>query len=422
MPLKPGAFIKASEGTMLAINKRRTESSHFGPCLTLVLLVLMFSSVSAQISTSLESPWKGREVFRQKGCNQCHAVYGENGNGGPDLGKQKFYGTYLELAALMWNHFPSMSQKMRQTGYQFTELNSEEMSQLISYLAYFRYLGEPGIEFSGRKLLKSKGCVTCHKFGGVGGDVGPDISAIEDYMAPIKLAEALWNHGPNLLEIFEKHKVKRPEFEDDEIVNLAAGIRSFMSPRRDHPGDFAFGDPVVGYRIAEKKGCMKCHAASADGNNLGPDFTELDLNYSVTQIAGKMWNHGPQMWEVMKRESIAFPVFEKGEIADVIAYIYGLKLKDPPGDTKEGYKILNEKACLTCHSLQGKGARISADLAALGALDSPLAMITAMWNHAPAMHKILQERKMKWQELSGRDMANLYAYLRSFSRSGKTEN
>ncbi|MFQ6113701.1 MAG: c-type cytochrome [bacterium] len=406
---------------MLAKKKRQTKLSYFGAYLVLLILALTFSLVYAQISTSSESPWKGREVFRQKGCNHCHTVYGENGKGGTDLGKNKFYGTYLELAALMWNHFPNMSKRIQKTVYQYPVLNEEEMSHLISYLAYIRYLGEPGIEAKGKRLLKSKGCVSCHKFGGVGGDIGPDISAIKDYMSALKLAEAMWNHGPNMIELFREHDIKRPEFKGNEIVDLAVAIRSFMSPSRVLTRDFVFGDPVKGEKLAAEKGCMRCHAVYGIGGNLGPDFAEIDLNYSVTQIAGKMWNHGPQMWEVMKREGIAIPVFNKIEMADVIAYIYGLKLKDPPGDTKEGYKVVHEKACLSCHSLQGRGAGISEDLATLGATDSPLEMITAMWNHAPAMQEILQERKLKWQELSGLDMANLYAYLRSLSQSEVTE-
>ncbi len=406
---------------MLTNNSLRTKSYYLGSCIIFLLLVFMYVSVYAQINTASDSPWKGREVFQQKGCSQCHAVHGGSGKGGPDLAKEKFYGTYLELAALMWNHFPSMSKRMQKTGYKFRELNNEEMSQLISYLAYFRYLGEPGNESQGKKLLKSKGCVTCHKFGGLGGNIGPDISAIRDYMSPIKLVESLWNHGPHMIEIFREYNVKRPQFKGNEIVHLAAAIRSFMSPERAPSSDFVFGDPVKGKALAEDKGCMRCHSVRGTGGSLGPDFAEIDFEYSVTQIAGKMWNHGPQMWNIMKQENIKFPIFAKGEIADVIAFIYGIKLLDMPGDISEGLRIVDKKNCLSCHSLQGKGAGISIDLSKLSNLDTPLEMITAMWNHAPAMQKLFQERKMKWQELSGRDMSNLYTYLCSLQQNVATE-
>ncbi|NIT61884.1 MAG: c-type cytochrome, partial [Aliifodinibius sp.] len=117
---------------------------------------------------------------------------GKGGKGGPDLGEQKFYGTYLELASLMWNHFPKMFEKMQETGYQFPEFTEEEMSQLIAYISFIRYMGEPGNEYKGKKLLKSKGCMSCHKFGGAGEDIGPDISAKEEYLSPISLLETMW--------------------------------------------------------------------------------------------------------------------------------------------------------------------------------------------------------------------------------------
>ncbi len=138
----------------------------------------------------------------------------------------------------------------------------------------------------------------------------------------------------------------------------------------------------------------------------------MDFNYSITQIAGNMWNHGPKMWEIMREENISFPAFNKGEMADIIAYLYSIKLEDIPGDAEKGSQIVKEKGCLSCHSLQGEGSEIAADLVMLEDMDSPLAMITAMWNHAPAMREKQLEKELKWPEFNGRDMANLYTYLR----------
>ncbi len=406
---------------MTANNRRRPKISHFSPWLVAIFLVFTFGGARAQINTSSEAPWKGRVVFQEKGCTQCHAVFGEKDRAGPDLGKEKFYGTYLEVAALLWNHFPGMSRKMLESGTTFSEFDEQEMSQLISYLAYFRYLGEPGVDFKGKRLLKSKGCVSCHKFGGMGGDIGPDIASFQYYMSPIKLAESLWNHGPGMTELFREHNIKRPEFKGNEIVHLATALRSYMSPTKVSSNDFSFGDPIKGEKLAEEKGCLYCHAVAGTGGSTGPDFTEIDLDYSVTQIAGRMWNHGPAMWEFMENEDIAFPVFEAGGMADVIAYIYGLRLKDAPGDALQGHRIVSAKACLSCHALQGKGADIAGDLAKLDQMDSPLNMIAAMWNHAPAMQDQIQQRKLEWPKLTGRDMANVYAYLDSLAQSAVTK-
>jgi cytochrome c2 len=386
----------------------------------IILVAFIFAtsgmqSVYSQGNSTPESPWKGREVFYNKGCIQCHSIYGKGGEEGPDLGKDKYYGTYLELAALMWNHFPEMFNRMQNTGFQFPQLNKEETGQLIAYLSYIRYMGESGDEQKGRELLKTKGCVNCHKFGGEGGDIGPDFSLKNEYLSPLFLVESIWNHIPDMMEIFEEYEIERPEFEDNEIVDLTSGIQSYMRTNRVPTSAHDLGNPVKGQLLSEKKGCMQCHAIRGKGGDLGPDFTELNLDYSVTQIAGKMWNHGPKMWEIMKREGISFPVFEEGEMADIIAYLYGLKLEDAPGVVDNGHKIIIDKGCLSCHTLQGKGAEISVDLATISELNTPLAMICAMWNHSPAMQKRLLEKNLEWPELNGKNMSDLYAYLRHLS-------
>lgn len=383
----------------------------------LVLLLFYFPSIYAQMDSSEPLHWKGREVFEKKGCIECHSVYNKGGKGGPDLGEQKFYGTYLELASLMWNHFPKMFEKMRETGYEFREFTDKEMSQLIAYISFIRYMGEPGNEYAGKRLLKSKGCTSCHKFGGEGGDIGPDISNKEEYLSPIALLETMWNHGPNMMGIFEKYDIQRPEFKDNEIVDIAVAIRSYMSPTKVPVGSFDIGDPARGKKLTQEKGCLHCHSINGEGKTVGPDFGQMDFNYSITQIAGNMWNHGPKMWEIMKEENISFPTFATGQMADIIAYLYSFKLEDAPGDSEKGLQIVNERGCLSCHSLQGNGGEIAVDLASLDKMDSPLAMITAMWNHAPGMREKQLERKLEWPKFNGKDMANLYAYMRNISES-----
>ena len=48
-------------------------------------------------------------------------------------------------------------------------------------------------------------------------------------------------------------------------------------------------------------------------------------------------------------------------------------------------------------------------------IDSPLDMVTAMWNHAPSMKAEIIVNDRDWPELNGEEMANIYAYLNSLS-------
>ncbi|MEE9190030.1 MAG: c-type cytochrome [Candidatus Neomarinimicrobiota bacterium] len=394
-------------------NKFKRPSGKLSFWFITILVFSMQAIVVAQSDTESRSQYLGKTVFEEKGCEQCHTVFGKGGKGGPDLGEHKFYGTYLELTATMWNHFPKMSKKMRKSKQQFPKFNETEMLQIVDYLSFVRYRGEPGNVFRGRKLLKSRSCTACHKFGGEGGDIGPDISAKQEYISPLQLVEAMWNHGPDMMELFEENDIKRPEFKGNDIVHLSAAIQSHMSPTKVPVNSYSIGDCDNGEMLIEEKGCLHCHSVQGTGGTIGPDFNDVYFNYSVLVIAGKMWNHGPKMWEAMKLENIPIPVFKRGEMCDIIAYMYRLNLEDAPGDIGKGKQIIVEKNCVSCHSINKEYSDLAKDFTAIQSPNSPMAMIAAMWNHAPAMEEQRAAARLRWPELNGRDMANIYAYFQS---------
>jgi len=118
------------------------------------------------------NPIEGRIVLEEKGCINCHAIDGFGGDIGPDLVREKYYGSFYDLAARLLNHAPQMAIRVDLLGQKWPTLTGIETDQLISYLFYLRYLGEPGNVAKGKKLIKSKGCVNCHSIGNEGADDG----------------------------------------------------------------------------------------------------------------------------------------------------------------------------------------------------------------------------------------------------------
>lgn len=389
-------------------------------CVALAIMVVLSLPVVTTAQTNGDMAVAGRQVFEQKGCSRCHAVFGQGGDIGPDLGERKFYGSYLDLAGLMWNHFPKMYAVMQKEHLPPAELSSEEMSQLVAYLLSMRYLGEEGNEFRGRRLLRSKRCLSCHKLGGVGGDLGPDFSSRDEYMSPLSLAETMWDHGPSMMQTTEEKKVKWPKISGREIVDMAAAIRASMSPTLVPSGAFRFGDPERGRHLLKEKNCLSCHAIHGQGGNTAPDFGSVEFEYTVTELAGRMWNHGPKMWEAMQQSGVQPPQFHGGELADVLAALYTVRLNDVRGDQKRGRKVLEKKACLSCHSLRGEGEHSAPDLIGIAALESPLEMVTAMWNHAPKMEEMKTQKHLSWPKFGRTDMADLYAYLKGQQLTAET--
>ncbi|UCE04467.1 MAG: hypothetical protein JSW07_12635, partial [bacterium] len=101
--------------------------------------------IGQDIQDSLpEDPLRGRLIFEQKSCIHCHAIYGYGGDVATDLGEQQFLGSFLDLAAIMWNHSPQMNCKMQQIQVQRPQFSKQEMEELIAYLYYLPYLGKTG--------------------------------------------------------------------------------------------------------------------------------------------------------------------------------------------------------------------------------------------------------------------------------------
>ncbi len=399
---------------MKLLSKITTRTlKHFTVLLSVLFVTIYLHRLHGQQYLSIDNPLKGRIVFEQKGCITCHSIKGEGGNVGPDLGQKNYYGSFLKLASIMWNHSPEMLKRMRELYLPYPEFSKTEMVELIAYLYYLRYLGEPGDLYKGKILVEEKGCLMCHSVGGRGGKTAPAFDKLAKYVSPLYMAQALWNHGPSMNKELEKSGHKRPTFQKGEIVDLSAYIRKasrgterdkvFMSP----------GNPQRGESIFKTKGCNNCHSLNGKGKYAGPNLKDREWNYSVTEIAGIMWNHASPMGEHMIEMKMSWPKLSGREMSDLIAFLYFLGFEDKPGNIQSGKKVFIEKGCSSCHGENGRGGKVGPDLSKSNASSSPIALARIMWNHAPVMEEKVIEKAIHWPTLSGEEIRDLYGYLHS---------
>jgi mono/diheme cytochrome c family protein len=324
--------------------------------------------------------------------------------------------SFYQIAGSLWSHSPKMIELMKQRGVPRPTFTTEEMSDFISYLYYLNYFGEPGDAVAGRTLYFERGCASCHSVGGIGGRVARPLDDYQKYASPLFVAQAMWNHGPRMLAKMKALGIKQPIFQGKDMADLLAFIRgqarlgniseSFMLP----------GDAASGQRLFAQKSCIRCHSINGRGGRIGPDMTGKDFYRSVTEIAGAMWNHGPQMWRQMQQAGVAHPMFSGNQIADVIAYLYFVRYADKPGDPVIGRRLFEQKGCGECHS-PGQGEKIGPDLSSSPSYASPLNLTTAMWNHAETMEKVTQERGLPWPTFEGDEMRDLVGYIKSFAKA-----
>lgn len=385
-------------------------------------LAVMAQSMSAQnaalAAAVIEPPWlpseplKGRIVFEQKNCDRCHAISGAGGSTGPDLAKTFFQGSFLDLASMLWNHIPDMlveykAQKLIRPTY-----TEEEVANLISYLYYLRYLGNPGDVSRGEKLLEEKSCVKCHVSGQSRGELGPGFDRIKRYASPLELAQALWNHEPKMQDMMRRLGIPRPTFTGQEISDLSAFVRAASRSAQTERIYVSPGSPQDGAKVYQEKGCAKCHSKD---QSTAPLLAALPLHKSAAGIAGMMWNHGEQMFEKMQAGAIAWPIFEGKEMADLIAFLYFVKFIEPPGNAVVGKTFFQEKRCGACHSIQGVGGSLGPDLARSTSHTSNIAILTAMLNHSETMSEAVLKKGDIWPLLNGQEMRDTLAYIKAVS-------
>lgn len=355
-------------------------------------------------------PQTGMRAFFDKGCARCHALLGEGGRSAPDLARAP--GGLLsagDLVAAMWNHAPSMWDKMRQEHFTPPKFEESEMANLFAFLYSVRSLDEPGNPERGRRLLAEKKCLVCHSVVGQGGRAGPDLKNWASYRNPVSWLQAMWNHAPAMKVMMAQRGLAWPQFQGSDVADLIAYIRTVAATSKNRVY-LRPGDPEAGRRIMQDKGCTACHAIHGEGGRRGPDFGARQWPRTLGQFAGLMWNHAPEMWASMQAQKIPRPQFSNKEMADLIAYLFSQRYFEAAGNATQGRRMFQEKGCAGCHPAGG-GSGTGPDLARWRGGASPIPVATALWNHGPVMLARMQQAQIPWPRLAAKDIADLLEYL-----------
>ena len=387
----------------------------------ILIVVGAVSQAGAQQSSTPASPTQpfapawgmlaGWDVFAKKGCGGCHAVRGVGPVTGPDLARVTSGTSFFDVGAAMWNHLPRMGERMRAERIERPTLTPADVENVIAFVFTARYFDDLGDGKAGQRLFAAKGCVKCHAVGGAGGQVGPPLDALKRANSPVLVAAAMWNHGPEMAEAMKAQGIARPIFRDKELVDVIAYV---VQAAKDTPGDTAQvvpGTPSRGQTVFTEKQCATCHAVGGKGGTVGPDLGHSGHHVSLTQLAARMWNHGPAMWAKMKERNLAVPKLSGQEMADILAYLYTNHYFDQRANVARGGQLVRERGCAACHSVRGQGGKSAADFATSTVTGSPSSIVAAMWNHASRMEATAETKTLAWPVLTGAELGDIAAYL-----------
>ena len=186
---------------------------------------------------------------------------------------------------------------------------------------------------------------------------------------------------------------------------------------------FLLGDPHLGARLFEKKGCIQCHAVNGWGSQLAPDLgSERPPKSSLNELITAMWNCAPRMWERIRVERISYPALNQEDMAHLFAFLYTARYVDEPGDPSHGRALFEKKGCARCHAIRGSGGGVGPDLSTVGGVDTPIVWAQLMWNHAPAMEAGMQQLGVRWPRFEAAEMNDLLAYMRHVTAGPRRES
>jgi mono/diheme cytochrome c family protein len=177
-------------------------------------------------------------------------------------------------------------------------------------------------------------------------------------------------------------------------------------------------DSARGERLFKTLRCVECHQlhgrGETAGGTVGPDLGRaVHRDFSPSSLAATMWNHAPRMWAAMRERGNSPGKLDEAGAADLFAFFYAERFFEKPGDAGRGKRLFSVKQCSTCHGLTDQKVPNAPPVAQWSALSEPIALGSALWNHAAEMGKEFTSRRLAWPQITPQDLADMLVYLRN---------
>jgi mono/diheme cytochrome c family protein len=245
---------------------------------------------------------RGRRVFVDDHCVECHAIRASEHKIGPSVESWQALADPIALVQQMWNHAPEMKAEFAKRKISWPELTSQNLEDLLVYLQNLPEMRGLKLSFTmpsssgGAELFQSKGCAGCHH----------GSNALENKLQDATLtdvAAAMWDHAPRM-----KQQALPVTYDQMRQIVGYVWARQFFG---------AHGNADRGQRVFASKGCTGCHDQASSG---APNLRSGRQFSTITMISA-LWQHGPHMLAEMQAKSLPWPEFTASQMSDVIAYI-----------------------------------------------------------------------------------------------------
>jgi len=399
--------------TQSAAVRRRNESTDFNTGLyrawMLLVAICVVAAAVATFGAETALPGnasRGLRILEERQCLSCHSISGEGVGSAADLGRRSVNSDHspAELAALMWNHGPTMWEQMRLRSIEVAPLATSDADDLFAYFWSLRYFDPRGEAIRGKSLFASKQCATCHSLTpGVAATEAPPVAEWAGLSDPTLWAQQLWNHSSAMERAMAARGMEWPEFTEQEMVDLLTYLQNLPGVR-ENDRRFDLAQPPAGRSAFSFKACGTCHSFDVPSADKG-SLRGSRKNYgTITGFSAAMWNHAPISHSQGSRPDHRDESFTVDEMGDLISYVYFNGGFEEIGNPAKGRSVFVKKGCQSCHGESGipfGGGRPF----------SAASMVSAVWSHGPEMLEKMRANGIEWPTLTNRNVADLVAYI-----------
>lgn len=244
---------------------------------------------------------RGKGVFENKGCSECHSLNEPSHGPGQPVSQWKVFGDPILLVSEMWNHSGQMTKAFAEHKRKWVTLTGQDLSDLTVYLQHLP--GEPKVTVNlslpnpaeGKELFEMV-CTRCHQ-GSLSLDNRLENQTLTD------IAADMWNHAPKM--------VTAPAVGPEEMRKIVAYVwlRQFLATT---------GSAAKGEKVFTAKRCASCHMDSSSG---APKLERGAEVYTSVTMISVLWTHGPAMLNKMREKGIAWPNLSPEDIDSLVAYL-----------------------------------------------------------------------------------------------------
>jgi mono/diheme cytochrome c family protein len=208
----------------------------------------------------------------------------------------------------------------------------------------------------GNQLFETVGCRGCHKLGGVGGNLGPELDKVGARRSPDWLKQHFIAPSavtPN--SGMPPQKFAEPDLDAIVLYMLSqtgANLPGFYASMKVIPS------ASEGRRLFQLKGCIGCHTVAGQGGKIGPALDDVGLRRTPEWMMQHF--RDPQSvtpGSVMPR--FGFTEAESRALTDFLVHLrdqqVALSIPALMAPVDRGREVFRKYGCAGCHGPEGKG-------------------------------------------------------------------